>query len=425
VSGDVLDGILASGLPQTAGWILAHSLWQAALVALALAATLRLLPRSRLRLRSAATLGALLSVLILVSVTGTALFRDWVAHERCWTQAVAHGSATSTSCGAHGVPVEADGPVVGEGAVTKPDAVLAGVPAGFRLPGLARPVALVVTTVAALGAYLWIAASLLGVGALVVGLHRLHRVVRTARPVRDPRVLRTFREMVADVGCRRPVSLRESAAVETACVARVLHPIILLPYGLLGTMDETDLRATLAHELAHVARGDYVVGLLVLAARALVPFNPALAWISARIGEEREAACDQVAIEVGTRSGARYAQTLLLLEGLRQFRHLPGPAATLLGEEDLLRRIRRVGAGTTLAPSVRAVVGRVLAAAAVWVAIALLLLALLPPLLSLGSWAVMQGDLNRRQHEGAANVTAPSLVFFDLTLRHVSLQEPS
>ena len=79
--------------------------------------------------------------------------------------------------------------------------------------------------------------------------------------------------------------------VESPLVVGLLRPTIVLPHGL--TDAETAL--ALAHERAHVRRGDLYLGLIPALARTLFWFHP-LAHAAARAAEDaREEACDAAA----------------------------------------------------------------------------------------------------------------------------------
>jgi TonB family protein len=88
-----------------------------------------------------------------------------------------------------------------------------------------------------------------------------------------------------------------------------VRPRIVLPSDAVG-WDDDRARAVLAHELAHVQRGDWGVQLVAEALRAVFWFNP-LAWIVARrLRDEGERACDDVVLRTGMRD-ATYAAHLL------------------------------------------------------------------------------------------------------------------
>ena len=87
---------------------------------------------------------------------------------------------------------------------------------------------------------------------------------------------------------------------------------VLLPEGFIRKVEEGDLEAALAHELAHVRRRDYAknVGYAVL--MLPVSYHPC-AWLIRRaVGESREAVCDAMAAEV-LESRRTYARSLLRL----------------------------------------------------------------------------------------------------------------
>ena len=89
------------------------------------------------------------------------------------------------------------------------------------------------------------------------------------------------------------------------------HPAVVFPAAA-RTWPRERKRTVLLHELAHIARGDYVILLLVEIVRAFYWPNP-LVWIAARrVALERERACDDAVIRGGTRPDA-YASDLLHL----------------------------------------------------------------------------------------------------------------
>jgi uncharacterized protein involved in exopolysaccharide biosynthesis len=136
----------------------------------------------------------------------------------------------------------------------------------------------------------------------------------------------------------RPVRLLQSALVEVPTVAGWFRPVILLPISTLAGLSVAQLELILAHELAHIRRGDAWVNLLQILVETVLFYHPAVWWVSRCIREERELCCDDLAVRV---SGDRlaYAQALTLLETLRS-PALTGALAATGGS--LLQRIRHV-----------------------------------------------------------------------------------
>jgi ankyrin repeat protein len=91
-----------------------------------------------------------------------------------------------------------------------------------------------------------------------------------------------------------------------------LRPVILLPEGMLEQLRESQIMAVLAHELAHIRRHDFAVNLMQTVLTTFFFYHPGVWWINARIHDEREHACDDLAV-AATGGRTDYARTLLEL----------------------------------------------------------------------------------------------------------------
>ncbi|MHB8285398.1 MAG: M56 family metallopeptidase [Caulobacteraceae bacterium] len=146
----------------------------------------------------------------------------------------------------------------------------------------------------------------LGAGAclLRLGLRwaMLQRVVRTARPV-DP----------ADLAGGSFLPVRVTEGVRSAVLIGVRRPVAVLPAQALAQMTGPQLRWVLAHEEVHARRGDNLRLLIEEALRAVLWFNPFVAWAATRAAEAREQLCDGAALRGADALTRRaYADTLLL-----------------------------------------------------------------------------------------------------------------
>src|SRR5207244_6373507 len=88
-----------------------------------------------------------------------------------------------------------------------------------------------------------------------------------------------------------------------------LRPVLLLPTEAAGWPAER-LRAVLLHELAHVARHDYLTLTMAELAVALYWFHPLAWWAASRMRRERERACDDRVLAAGV-APSGYAAELL------------------------------------------------------------------------------------------------------------------
>jgi TonB family protein len=89
----------------------------------------------------------------------------------------------------------------------------------------------------------------------------------------------------------------------------LFRPRIVLPAEALD-WDDARARAVLAHELAHVRRGDWAVQLAADTLRAVFWFNPFSWMVARRLRDESERACDDVVLHTGMPDAA-YATHLL------------------------------------------------------------------------------------------------------------------
>jgi beta-lactamase regulating signal transducer with metallopeptidase domain len=147
-----------------------------------------------------------------------------------------------------------------------------------------------------------------------------------------------FDALLHRLGVSRAVKLLESARLTVPAVVGWLRPAILLPVGALSGLTPSQLEAVLAHELAHVRRYDYLVGLLQALLETLLFYHPAVWWVSGRIRQESEYCCDDIAL--GACPDRRnYAEALAKVVELHLAMPHLAPAATA---GQVVPRIRRI-----------------------------------------------------------------------------------
>jgi TonB family protein len=152
------------------------------------------------------------------------------------------------------------------------------------------------------------------------------------------RVRAAVQRIASDLGLPRLVPVFTSARVGVPIVFGVLRPMIVLPCSALTGLSPMQLEAILAHELAHIARHDFLVNCFQSLVEVVLFYHPAVWWLSGRIRQEREMCCDEMAAAV---CGGRvlYSRALVALEeGLQEF--VPAANGGNLGRriEHLLRQ---------------------------------------------------------------------------------------
>ena len=144
-----------------------------------------------------------------------------------------------------------------------------------------------------------------------IGHIALLRIARRARLVDDPSWLAALEDASRSNGVTKRVRLFYSGSVDSPMTWGYRHPIVLLPESAAAWTGERR-RVVLLHELAHIARVDFVAQLVAAFACAFYWFHPA-AWAAAsRLRHESEQACDDRALVAGT-PATDYASHLLSL----------------------------------------------------------------------------------------------------------------
>jgi beta-lactamase regulating signal transducer with metallopeptidase domain len=118
------------------------------------------------------------------------------------------------------------------------------------------------------------------------------------------------------MGLDRVIQYCECHRLDAPAVLGWFRPVVLLPVRALTGLNEEQIEAVIAHELAHIRRLDCFVNLFQIGAETLLFYHPAVWWVSQRIRAERENCCDDEAISV-CGDAVNYARALTLMEEWR------------------------------------------------------------------------------------------------------------
>ena len=282
-------------------WALLHTVWIGGLGGICVAAVLWALPASRARLRHGVCLAGLVWTLV-----GGIL--AWGFVER-----IPEGGMEPISAGIHSTHGERmdveriDGGLTHGGLTDAERVPFAAAAAGEEgIRGVAESGIGVgggssVAVGRGIDAVAWVAVMWLA-GVILMGVRMLRavsgagRLRRLGRPVPGAEALqRVLDELQAMGGRAGRVGVLAVDGLLGPAVVGVLRPVILWPASWATGLPEWQVRAILAHELAHIVRHDYLVNLLQMAVEALLFFNPAVWWMSRQARIEREACCDALA----------------------------------------------------------------------------------------------------------------------------------
>lgn len=199
---------------------------------------------------------------------------------------------------------------------------------------------------------LWIGGSLVVLALTVVRLRGFKRILQQARPVL-PEMTARIDALATAVGCsRRPLALTTDATISPLVWSTIGQPRLVLPVQLMAKLTDGQIDTILAHELAHLKRGDDRIRWIELAALIVFWWNPTV-WVASRcLRDLEETCCDGIVARTLPTHVQDYAQGLVAT-----VRHLMAPepsplvAACGLGRPALIeRRIRTMFAKKTPLP---------------------------------------------------------------------------
>ena len=137
-----------------------------------------------------------------------------------------------------------------------------------------------------LAALIWFAGALLCIAKLFAGAVSMTLLRRAADPVAPGEGL-----------VPSSVTIRSHKDVIAPMATGIFRPMVILPVEMTRDLSAVATRNALAHELAHIKRGDLMANFVEQAILCLFWWNPVLHFMRAAIAENREMACDDHAVE--------------------------------------------------------------------------------------------------------------------------------
>ncbi len=119
---------------------------------------------------------------------------------------------------------------------------------------------------------------------------------RDCRPLSEE-MTELFRKLSGKMSIGKTVRFLESPIASIPAVVGYLKPVVILPLGIVMKIPSDQLEAVISHELAHIARNDFLHNLIQSIIEIVYFFNPSVIWISRMIRKERENACDDLAVK--------------------------------------------------------------------------------------------------------------------------------
>ncbi|RCS29519.1 peptidase M56 [Rhodanobacter denitrificans] len=181
----------------------------------------------------------------------------------------------------------------------------------------------------------WLAALLLQALVALRQWRQARCLLRESQPLRDVSLQALCARQARQLGLRRCPRLRVSDAIVSPQVTGLWRPTVLLPTGHALSADEAAM--AIAHELAHLRRGDLWLAWVPALAQCLYCFHPLVRWAMREYAINRESACDAQVLRHDRAAPQDYGRLLLRL-GVAQPMHA-GLAGASPSFHNLKRRL--------------------------------------------------------------------------------------
>src|SRR6185312_7295535 len=149
-------------------------------------------------------------------------------------------------------------------------------------------------------------------GVLIFWLLRWRRIASVMRRARWPeegREWEALQRLQKAAGIETRVRLAIAGRIEPSVIG-IFRPVLLLPDGAADHLGASELDAILSHELCHIRRRDNLTAALHMLVEAIFWFYPISWWIGRRLVAERENACDEEVLRMGSDPEV-YAESIL------------------------------------------------------------------------------------------------------------------
>jgi beta-lactamase regulating signal transducer with metallopeptidase domain len=189
-------------------------------------------------------------------------------------------------------------PLGGADVIAVPEGIMKAAQPAFSWPSVIWPTFLV----------LWITGVVISTLRLGKSLWKLHLVRSDARVVSPKDIGCSYSDLLhSDDGV---VSIALSESIQSPGLAGLFRPVILLPADIVSWTSREERISILHHELAHIQRRDHFVNFFQSALTAFFFFHPMVRYACRQLSLERELACDDRVLSLGSEPKA-YAEAIL------------------------------------------------------------------------------------------------------------------
>jgi len=157
---------------------------------------------------------------------------------------------------------------------------------------------------------IWAAGFIVVLGKWLLDWRRISALAGRGTRLEEGREVEMLRrlEWIAGIRVPTPVVLCDSS-LEPG-VFGIFKPVLLWPRAISARLSDAQVDAILAHEVTHIRRRDNLAAALHMAVQATFWFHPLVWWVGTRLVDERERACDEEVLRLGSEPRV-YAESIV------------------------------------------------------------------------------------------------------------------
>ncbi len=164
---------------------------------------------------------------------------------------------------------------------------------------------------------------------------QIFHIQRSAKPLNEGPEFDCLQLLALASGIRSIPILLSEQRFEPG-IFGIVRPVLLWPASISNELQEPEAKAIFAHEVYHVRRHDNLAAAIQMFIEAIFWFHPLVWWLGSRQMDEREHACDEAVLDLGSEP-AVYAESIL--KACKFYVESPLPCVAGVNGSNLKKRI--------------------------------------------------------------------------------------
>jgi len=320
---NTISAIFSAELTEALGWMLIHSLWQGAIIAVLLLLILYFIKKKSAQIKYFLSFVALMGIVVWAGITFINAYQYASEKQVLKTQILndpGYLKNLLSSDNTHSNSLNnQETPVINQNTIK----FRAFFQRNFNIICL-----------------VWLVGMLFMVARFIGGLIYTHRLrTQNLMPISDEWG-QIVKSLSHKLGIKRKVESFFSPLTRVPVTLGAVKPIVLFPISALTGLTPKEFEAAIAHELAHIRRNDYLLNIMQSVVEMLFFYHPAVWVISAQVRAERENSCDNIAVDA-TGNRVEYIRTLAAMQ-IKQSEQAQLVMAFSVKRGSVLQRIKRL-----------------------------------------------------------------------------------